>query len=99
MTDDSREAQVAETGGLGPTAPVDVSVLREEIEKTYSDVTTKPEICAGSPNPRAARPSATTAPSAKNTRKKDAVMTSPTTAATVATTQKMISKPPKMPPS
>ena len=41
--DREREAAVAETGGLGPVAPVDIDVLREEIEKTYSDVTTKPE--------------------------------------------------------
>lgn len=44
MTDDSsREAAVAETGGLAPAAPVDVDVLRDEIRKTYADVSTRPE--------------------------------------------------------
>lgn len=37
------EASVAETGGLTPAAPVDVEVLRDEIQKTYSDVSTRPE--------------------------------------------------------
>jgi arsenite methyltransferase len=36
------ETTVAETGGLTP-APVDLEVLREEIQKTYTDVSTKPE--------------------------------------------------------
>jgi arsenite methyltransferase len=45
MTTDenSREVAVAETGGLAPAAPVDVEVLREEIQKTYTDVTVRPE--------------------------------------------------------
>ena len=38
-----READVAKTRGVTPPLPVDVDVLREEIEKTYSDVSTKPE--------------------------------------------------------
>jgi arsenite methyltransferase len=38
-----REAAVAKTGGATPAIPVDVDVLREEIEKTYSDVSTKPD--------------------------------------------------------
>jgi arsenite methyltransferase len=37
------EAAVAKTGGATPELPVDVDVLREEIQKTYSDVSTKPE--------------------------------------------------------
>ena len=37
------EATVARTGGATPEIPVDVDVLREEIEKTYTDVSTKPE--------------------------------------------------------
>jgi arsenite methyltransferase len=41
MTDD--EAAVAKTGGATPPLPVDVDVLRDEIEKTYTDVSTKPE--------------------------------------------------------
>jgi arsenite methyltransferase len=41
--DESREAAVAETGGLVPAVPVDVGVLRDEIKKTYSDVSAKPE--------------------------------------------------------
>ena len=36
------ERTVAETGGLTP-APVDVDALREEIQKTYTDVSTKPQ--------------------------------------------------------
>jgi arsenite methyltransferase len=36
------ERSVAETGGLTP-APVDVDVLRDEIQKTYTEVSTKPE--------------------------------------------------------
>jgi arsenite methyltransferase len=38
-----REAAVAKTGGATPPLPVDVDVLRDEIEKTYTDVSTKPE--------------------------------------------------------
>jgi arsenite methyltransferase len=41
MTDD--EAAVAKTGGATPPLPVDVDILRDEIEKTYTDVSTKPE--------------------------------------------------------
>jgi arsenite methyltransferase len=41
MTD--REAAIAETGGATPPLPVDVDVLRDEIQKTYADVSTKPE--------------------------------------------------------
>jgi arsenite methyltransferase len=37
------EAAVAKTGGATPPLPVDVDVLRDEIEKTYTDVSTKPE--------------------------------------------------------
>jgi arsenite methyltransferase len=37
------EAAVAKTGGATPPLPVDVDVLRHEIEKTYTDVSTKPE--------------------------------------------------------
>jgi arsenite methyltransferase len=37
------EATVAPMGGATPEIPVDVDVLREEIEKTYTDVSTKPE--------------------------------------------------------
>ena len=43
-TDDkSREVAIAEAGGLTPAAPVDVEVLRDEIQKTYSNVSTRPE--------------------------------------------------------
>jgi len=38
-----QEATVVRTGGATPEIPVDVDVLREEIEKTYTDVSTKPE--------------------------------------------------------
>jgi arsenite methyltransferase len=41
MTD--REAAVAKTGGATPPLPVDVDVLRDEIEKTYTEVSTTPE--------------------------------------------------------
>ena len=34
---------VAETGGLTPAAPIDVDVLRDEIRKTYTDVSTTPD--------------------------------------------------------
>ena len=37
------EATVARTGGAMPETPVDVEVLRAEIQKTYSDVSTKPD--------------------------------------------------------
>jgi arsenite methyltransferase len=37
------EATVARTGGATPELPVDVDVLRDEIQKTYEDVSTKPE--------------------------------------------------------
>ena len=37
------EATVARTGGAMPEIPVDVEVLRAEIEKTYSDVSTRPD--------------------------------------------------------
>jgi arsenite methyltransferase len=37
------EVAVARTGGATPELPVDVDVLREEIQKTYADVSTKPE--------------------------------------------------------
>jgi arsenite methyltransferase len=44
IDDNPREAAVAETGGgLTPAAPVDMEVLRDEIQKTYSDVSTRPE--------------------------------------------------------
>jgi SAM-dependent methyltransferase len=42
MSTTPNERTVAESGGLTP-APVDVDVLREEIQKTYTDVSTKPE--------------------------------------------------------
>ena len=46
MPDDRSErkaaAAVAETGGL-EAVPVDVEVLREEIQKTYTDVSSRPE--------------------------------------------------------
>jgi arsenite methyltransferase len=41
MTD--HEAAVARTWGATPELPVEVEVLRDEIEKTYTDVSTKPE--------------------------------------------------------
>jgi arsenite methyltransferase len=41
MTD--REAAVAQSGGVTPPLPVDVDVLRDEIERTYTEVSTKPE--------------------------------------------------------
>jgi arsenite methyltransferase len=41
MTDDS--AAAARTVGATPEPPVDVGVLREEIQKTYTDVSTQPE--------------------------------------------------------
>jgi arsenite methyltransferase len=41
--DESREAAVAEAGGLQPAAPVDVGVLRGEIQRTYTDVSTRPD--------------------------------------------------------
>jgi arsenite methyltransferase len=41
MTD--REAAVAKSGGVTPPLPVDVEVLRHEIQKTYADVSTRPE--------------------------------------------------------
>src|SRR5436305_7229585 len=37
------ERAVARTGGATPELPVDVEVLREEIEKTYTDVSTQPD--------------------------------------------------------
>jgi arsenite methyltransferase len=37
------EAAVARTGGATPELPVDVDVLRAEIHKTYTDVSTKPD--------------------------------------------------------
>jgi SAM-dependent methyltransferase len=37
------EATIARTGGATREIPVDVDVLREEIEKTYTDVSTEPE--------------------------------------------------------
>ncbi len=39
----NREATVARTGGVTPEVPVDVGVLREEIQKTYTDVSTQPQ--------------------------------------------------------
>ncbi len=39
----SHEAVVARTGGATPEIPVDVDVLREEIEKTYTEVSTNPD--------------------------------------------------------
>lgn len=39
----SYEAVVARTGGATPEIRVDVDVLREEIEKTYTEVSTKPD--------------------------------------------------------
>jgi arsenite methyltransferase len=36
------EATLARTGGATPEIPVDVDVLREEIERTYTDVSTNP---------------------------------------------------------
>ena len=41
--DNASEAAVARTGGMTPAAPVDVEVLRDEIQKTYTDVSTRPE--------------------------------------------------------
>jgi arsenite methyltransferase len=41
MTD--AEAEVAKTGGATPPLPVDVDVLRDEIQKAYTDVSTKPD--------------------------------------------------------
>jgi arsenite methyltransferase len=38
-----RETAVAKTGGATPPLPVDVDVLRDEIQKTYSDVSAKPD--------------------------------------------------------
>src|SRR3954462_14834727 len=38
-----REAAVARSGGAAPELPVDVEVLREEIQKTYTGVSTQPE--------------------------------------------------------
>lgn len=40
MTD--RETAVAKTGGATPPLPVDVDVLRDEIAKTYTEVSTRP---------------------------------------------------------
>jgi arsenite methyltransferase len=37
------ETTVAGTGGATPKLPVDIDVLRDEIQKTYSDVSTKPD--------------------------------------------------------
>ncbi len=37
------EATVARTGGASPEIPVDVDVLRHEIEKTYTEVSARPE--------------------------------------------------------
>ena len=37
------ETAVAQTGGATPEIPVDVDVLRDEIQMTYTDVSTKPE--------------------------------------------------------
>ena len=37
------EAHVGRPGGATPEIPVDVDVLREEIERTYTDVSTSPE--------------------------------------------------------
>ena len=39
----NHEAAVARTGGATPELPVDVGVLRAEIQKTYGDVSMKPE--------------------------------------------------------
>jgi SAM-dependent methyltransferase len=41
--DDSTEVAVAETGGLTSATPVDVEVLRDEIQKTYTDVSARPD--------------------------------------------------------
>ena len=41
MTD--HEAAVAKTGGATPPLPVDVDVLRDEIQKAYTGVSTQPE--------------------------------------------------------
>ncbi|MBA3430550.1 MAG: methyltransferase domain-containing protein [Actinobacteria bacterium] len=41
--ENSPEVAVAETGGLTSAAPVDVEVLRDEIQKTYTKVSTRPE--------------------------------------------------------
>jgi SAM-dependent methyltransferase len=38
-----REAAVARSGGATPELPVDVDVLRDEIQKTYTGVSTQPE--------------------------------------------------------
>jgi arsenite methyltransferase len=37
------ETVVARTGGAAPALPVDMDVLRDEIQKTYTDVSTEPE--------------------------------------------------------
>jgi SAM-dependent methyltransferase len=42
IDDNPREIAVAETGGLTPAIPVDVEVLRDEIQKTYTDVSDRP---------------------------------------------------------
>ncbi len=41
--DNASEAAVARAGGMTPAAPVDVEVLRDEIQKTYTGVSTRPE--------------------------------------------------------
>jgi arsenite methyltransferase len=43
IDDNPHEAAVAETGGMTPAAPVDVDVLREEIQKAYTDLSVRPE--------------------------------------------------------
>jgi arsenite methyltransferase len=37
------EAAVARTGGATPALPVDIDILRDEIQKTYDEVSTRPE--------------------------------------------------------
>ncbi len=41
--ENSPEVAVAEAGGVTSSAPVDVDVLRDEIQRTYTDVSTRPE--------------------------------------------------------
>jgi arsenite methyltransferase len=41
--DQDRTSVTASTGDIASTAPIDVDVLREEIQKTYTDVSGRPE--------------------------------------------------------
>src|SRR3712207_3763915 len=57
-----------------------------------TDATMKPMACAVSPRPAKASASATTAPSAKKSKKKDTERSSPTNASPASTAQKMMSR-------